>query len=51
MKKGDVAKCPADTPHWHGAGPNDEFVQIAITSRVDGPTEWEDEVSDSQYNE
>ncbi|HEY9185783.1 MAG TPA: carboxymuconolactone decarboxylase family protein [Salegentibacter sp.] len=51
MKKGDVAKCPADTPHWHGAGPNEEFVQIAITSRVDGPTEWGDEVSDSQYAE
>jgi quercetin dioxygenase-like cupin family protein/alkylhydroperoxidase/carboxymuconolactone decarboxylase family protein YurZ len=51
MKKGDVAKCPTDTPHWHGAGPNEEFVQIAITSRVDGPTEWGEKVSDAQYKE
>ncbi|WP_300434378.1 carboxymuconolactone decarboxylase family protein [Christiangramia sp.] len=51
LKKGDVVKCPADIPHWHGASPNEEFVQIAITSRVDGATEWMDAVTDEQYRE
>ena len=42
LKKGDVVKCPANIPHWHGASEDREFIQIAITSRVDGPTEWLD---------
>lgn len=49
LKKGEVVKCPANLPHWHGAGPDQEFVQIAITSRVDGPTKWMDAVSDAEY--
>jgi quercetin dioxygenase-like cupin family protein len=49
LNKGDVIKCPADTPHWHGAGPEKEFIQIAITSRRAGPTEWLEEVTDGEY--
>lgn len=49
LKKGDVAKCPANTPHWHGASPEEEFVQIAITSRIDGPTQWFNAVSNKEY--
>ncbi|MDT0647623.1 carboxymuconolactone decarboxylase family protein [Zunongwangia sp. F260] len=49
LKKGDIIKCPANTPHWHGAGPEEEFVQIAITSRINGPTEWFETVSDKKY--
>lgn len=49
LRKGDVAKCPINTPHWHGAGPNEEFVQIAITGRADGPTEWMEEVTETEY--
>ena len=47
--KGDVIKCPANTPHWHGASANKEFIQIAITSRVDGPTEWLEAVTEEEY--
>lgn len=50
LKKGDVAKCPPDTPHWHGASKDQYFVQMAITSREKGPTEWLQPVTDSAYN-
>ncbi|MFC4094894.1 cupin domain-containing protein [Euzebyella saccharophila] len=49
LRKGDVVKCPANTPHWHGASAEKQFIQIAITSRVDGPTEWLDPVTEEQY--
>jgi len=49
LRKGDVVKCPANLPHWHGASPDSEFVQVAITSRVNGPTEWLNPVSDEEY--
>ena len=49
LQKGDVVTCPPDVPHWHGASPDKEFIQIAITSRLKGPTEWLDAVSDEQY--
>ena len=49
LKRGDVVKCPANTPHWHGASAEKPFIQIAITSRVDGPTEWLDPVTEEQY--
>jgi quercetin dioxygenase-like cupin family protein len=50
LHKGDVVKCPPDIPHWHGAGPHEEFVQMAITGRQNGPTEWLHAVSDEEYN-
>lgn len=50
LRKGDVVKCPANTPHWHGASPEKEFIQVAITSRVNGPTEWLEPVTDEEYN-
>ncbi|TDS14214.1 quercetin dioxygenase-like cupin family protein [Maribacter caenipelagi] len=49
LRKGDVVKCPANTPHWHGASAEKSFIQIAITSRVDGPTEWLEPVPDEEY--
>jgi quercetin dioxygenase-like cupin family protein len=49
LQKGDAVKCPPNIPHWHGASTDDEFIQIAITSRVDGPTEWLGKVEDSVY--
>ena len=39
LRKGDIVKCPPNVPHWHGASPDQEFVQIAITGRQHGPTE------------
>ncbi len=50
LKRGDVVKCPANTPHWHGASIDREFVQIAITGRQYGPTEWLRPVTDEEYN-
>jgi len=49
LKKGDAVKCPPNTPHWHGANTDEEFVQVAITSRIDGPTQWLDKVTDDTY--
>ncbi len=49
LQKGDVVKCPPNTPHWHGAGPDQEFVQIAITGRENGPTEWLEAVTEEAY--
>jgi len=49
LYRGDVVKCPANTPHWHGASADKEFIQIAITSRIDGPTEWLEAVTEEEY--
>ena len=49
VKKGDVVKCPADVPHWHGASVDTEFVQVAITGRENGETVWMEEVTDEEY--
>lgn len=50
LHKGDAVKCPPNIPHWHGASPDQEFVQIAITGRALGPTEWLEPVTDEEYN-
>jgi quercetin dioxygenase-like cupin family protein len=50
LYKGDVVKCPPDVPHWHGAGNNDGFIQVAITSSKKGPTAWLHPVTDEEYN-
>jgi quercetin dioxygenase-like cupin family protein len=49
LRKGDVVKCPANIPHWHGASPGDEFVQVAITNAQKGPTVWLGPVTDEEY--
>ena len=50
LKKGDVIKCPANTPHWHGASVEKEFIQVAITGREKGPTQWLQPVTVEEYN-
>ncbi|MBL7862173.1 MAG: cupin domain-containing protein [Cyclobacteriaceae bacterium] len=49
LRKGDVIKCPANVPHWHGASADSSFVQIAITNRHLGETLWLQEVTDEEY--
>ncbi|SHE56780.1 cupin domain-containing protein [Pedobacter caeni] len=49
LRKGDVIKCPPNTPHWHGASQDTAFVQVAITGRQNGPTIWYEEVTDEEY--
>lgn len=50
LRKGDVIKCPPNTPHWHGASADTVFVQVAITGREKGETLWLELVTDSEYN-
>lgn len=49
IKKGATVKCPPNIPHWHGATENSHLIQIAITSREKGATEWLGAVSDEEY--
>lgn len=49
LRKGDVIKCPANVPHWHGASADTAFVQVAITNRHLGETIWLHEVTDNEY--
>ena len=49
LHKGDVVKCPPNVPHWHGASAGNAFIQVAITSRQNGPTEWMQPVTDEEY--
>jgi quercetin dioxygenase-like cupin family protein/alkylhydroperoxidase/carboxymuconolactone decarboxylase family protein YurZ len=51
LRKGDVVKCPANVPHWHGAAPNEKFVQIAVTNTEAGPTVWLQAVSQNEYDD
>jgi quercetin dioxygenase-like cupin family protein len=50
VHKGEVVKCPHNIPHWHGASPDSEFIQVAITGRENGPTVWLKPVTDEEYN-
>jgi quercetin dioxygenase-like cupin family protein len=50
LRKGDVIKCAPNVPHWHGAGADTTFVQIAITNNDKGATVWMDAVTDTVYN-
>ncbi|MCB0582149.1 MAG: cupin domain-containing protein [Phaeodactylibacter sp.] len=50
LHKGDAVKCPPNIPHWHGASPDQQFIQIAITGRENGPTEWLQPVTDEEYD-
>ena len=49
LRKGDVVQCPPHVPHWHGASPDSTFIQIAITGREKGPTEWLQAVTEEEY--
>ena len=49
LRKGDVIKCPANVPHWHGASAHTGFVQVALTNRHLGETVWLQEVTDDEY--
>ncbi|MBL7826792.1 MAG: carboxymuconolactone decarboxylase family protein [Saprospiraceae bacterium] len=51
LNKGDVVKCPPNLPHWHGASPNHEFIQVAITNIQKGTVVWLDPVSDEEYHQ
>jgi alkylhydroperoxidase/carboxymuconolactone decarboxylase family protein YurZ/quercetin dioxygenase-like cupin family protein len=50
LRKGDVVKCPPNTPHWHGASPDEPFIQVAITPTTNGQTVWLKPVTEEEYN-
>jgi quercetin dioxygenase-like cupin family protein len=50
LKRGDVIKCPANVPHWHGASADTPFVQVAVTNRHLGETIWLHDVTEEEYN-
>ena len=51
IKKGDVAKCPPDVRHWHGASPDSGLQQIYILPNTEkGIVQWMEPVTDSVYN-
>lgn len=50
LRKGDVIKCPANVPHWHGASTDTAFVQVAVTNRHLGETVWLAPVTDKEYS-
>lgn len=50
LQKGDVVKCPSNIPHWHGASPDQTFIQVAITNIQNGPVVWMQAVTDEEYN-
>jgi alkylhydroperoxidase/carboxymuconolactone decarboxylase family protein YurZ/quercetin dioxygenase-like cupin family protein len=50
LRKGEVVKCPPNVPHWHGASHEQPFIQIAITNRQNGQTEWLQHVTDEEYD-
>lgn len=50
LRKGDVAKCPPDTKHWHGASPESGMQQMYIVPNTEkGIVNWLDPVTDKQY--
>ena len=44
---GQVVLTPADEWHWHGATPDHFMTHLSIT---EGPAEWGDHVSDTEYH-
>jgi quercetin dioxygenase-like cupin family protein len=50
LHKGDVVKCPPNTPHWHGASADTAFVQVAVTNNHLGATVWMEAVTDEEYH-
>ncbi|HPF52223.1 MAG TPA: cupin domain-containing protein [Draconibacterium sp.] len=49
VNKGEVVNIRPNLLHWHGASADTKFVQLAITSRLKGVTEWFGPVSDEDY--
>jgi quercetin dioxygenase-like cupin family protein/alkylhydroperoxidase/carboxymuconolactone decarboxylase family protein YurZ len=50
LRKGDVARCPPDVDHWHGASHDHWFVQLAITpEHPKGRVIWLHDVSEEEY--
>ena len=50
LRKGDVVEIPRNIVHWHGAGPENEFVHIAVSLNTHyGSTVWSRPVTNEEY--
>lgn len=50
LEPGSVVSIPADTWHWHGAGPSGVFVHIGITPKSsENSTVWGETVGEADY--
>lgn len=50
LRKGDVVYSGPGIAHWHGAGPDQAFVQLAISSNRKGGAVWLHPVNDEEYS-
>lgn len=51
IRKGDVAWCPPNTRHWHGASEDTGLQQMYIVPNTEqGIVNWMEAVSDEQYH-
>ncbi len=51
IRPGDVAWCPPDEKHWHGAAPTTAMTHISIVEQLDGKgADWMEHVSHEQYH-
>lgn len=51
MHPGDVAKCPPNVKHWHGAAPGSRFTHLAANTNPARPgVEWFDFISKEEYD-
>lgn len=50
IRKGEVAFCPPNIEHWHGASPHSRMNHVAINPNTErGLVEWKERVTDSEY--
>jgi quercetin dioxygenase-like cupin family protein len=50
LRVGDVAWCPPNVKHWHGAAPDSAMTHIAMTGNAGGKSvNWMEKVSDANY--
>ena len=50
LQKGDVAKCPPNVRHWHGASPDEGMQQLYIVPNTEkGVVNWMEAVTDEVY--
>jgi 4-carboxymuconolactone decarboxylase len=50
LSKGEVAKCPPNVQHWHGAAPQGSMTHIALTPDLQrGGVVWLQQVTDEEY--
>jgi 4-carboxymuconolactone decarboxylase len=51
LNKGDIAKCPPNVPHWHGAAPGGLMSHIAVSPNMKmGSVVWLEKVTDEEYS-